>query len=72
MAYLFLFLVVIFVAYICAQIYLQVNSWVKKNVSNPFVGDVIRVIAFIILLPIPFIFLALGYIIGHGHFNKEN
>jgi hypothetical protein len=27
---------------------------------------------FFTLLPIPFIFLAFVYIVGHGHFNKEN
>ena len=71
MAYLVLFIVVILITYVCTLIYSSIDKWIKKNISNPFVGDVIRVIVVIVLLPIPFIFIALGYILGYSSFNKE-
>jgi hypothetical protein len=53
------------------MIFLQVEKWICKNVKNVIIANLIRVVCGVILVPIPFIFLALTYIIGHSHFNKD-
>ncbi len=71
--FIYLILAIIFfsLCYVCAMIFLQVEKWICKNVKNVIIANLIRVVCGVILVPIPFIFLALTYIIGHSHFNKD-
>ena len=71
MVYLILLIILVAITYGCLLIFVQVDNWINSNIKNVLLGNVIRALVAVVLIPIPLLFVAASYIIGYSYFNKE-
>ena len=52
MVYLILLIILVAITYGCLLIFAQVDNWINSNIKNVLLGNVIRALVAIVLIPI--------------------